>query len=317
MSPPSPVVVLAGGLSHEREVSLRSGRRVSDALGKAGVEAIVRDVDATLLGWLSSERPACVVPLLHGAVGEDGGLREILELAGVPYVGSPAAASRVAFDKPIAKEVVAGAGVRTPDSVALEADTFREIGATDVMEAVVNRLGLPLAVKPARGGSALGFSAVRTYEELPTAMVGCFAYGEVALIEQFVAGVEIATAVIEGDVGPAALPCVEIRPDGGIYDYTARYTAGATEFFVPARLDAAVAAECARVAVVVHESLRLRDFSRSDLIVDAEGTPWFLEVNVAPGMTETSLVPLAVDAAGRDLGQVLAGLVTRAIARAS
>jgi D-alanine-D-alanine ligase len=311
------VVVLAGGLSHERDVSVRSGRRVAEALHSAGLDATVRDVDPGLLSWLHEERPDCVVPLLHGESGEDGALREILELAGVPYVGSGSAASRVAFDKPIAKEVVAGSGIRTPASVTLPADAFREIGAPLVMDAVVSRLGLPLAVKPARGGSALGFSAVRTAEEFPAAMVACLAYGDVALIEQLVTGTEVAVGVIETTSGPQALPVVEICPDGGIYDYTARYTAGATEFIVPARLSNQAAVECADAAVTVHRALRLRDFSRSDLMVDADGTVWFLEANVAPGMTETSLVPLAIEAAGHDLGGVVSDLVRRAILRAN
>jgi len=309
------VVVLAGGLSHERDVSLRSGRRVAEALESAGVESSVRDVDAGLLDWLRRERPDCVVPLLHGDAGEDGALQEVLDLAAVPYVGAAAAAARVAFDKPIAKHVVAAAGLRTPASAALPADTFREVGAAAVMAAVVDRLGLPLAVKPARGGSALGFGVVRDADDLPSAMVSCFSYGPVALVEQYVEGVEVAVPVFDVDDRATAFPAVEIRPDGGVYDYTARYTAGATEFVVPAALDDAVAAECARVAETAHLSLGLRDLSRSDLIVDADQQVWFLEVNVSPGMTETSLVPLSVEAAGLDLGKVFAELCVRAAGR--
>src|SRR4051794_3589713 len=296
------VVVLAGGLSHERDVSLRSGRRLCEALESAGVEAAVRDVDAGLMEWLSRERPDCVVPLLHGEDGEDGALQELLALAGAAFVGAAPAAARVAFDKPIAKQVVSGAGLRTPASAALPADTFREVGAAAVMAALVERLGLPLAVKPARGGSALGFSVVRSADDLPTAMVRCFSYGPVALVERYIEGVEVAVPVFDLADGISAFPAVEIRPDGGVYDYTARYTAGATEFVVPAALDDAVAAECARVAELAHTALGLRDLSRSDLVVDAAGAVWFLEVNVSPGMTETSLVPMSVEAAGLDLG---------------
>jgi D-alanine-D-alanine ligase len=312
---PLRVAVLAGGLSHERDVSLRSGRRVAEALTSAGVEVSLRDVDAGLIAQLHRERPDCVIPLLHGETGEDGSLREILELVAVPYVGSPPAAARMAFDKPIAKQVVAGAGVRSPASFALPADTFREMGAAAVMDSLVARLGLPLVVKPGRGGSALGVSVVRRAEELPAAMVSCFSYGPVALVEKCVTGTEVAVGVLEDPSGPHALPAVEIRPDGGVYDYTARYTAGSTEFFVPARLDPKTAADCARVAEQAHRSLGLRDLSRSDLIVDSEGTVWFLEVNVAPGMTETSLVPLSVEAAGLDLGAALADLARAAALR--
>jgi len=288
------VVVLAGGLSHERDVSLRSGRRVAEAMTAVGVEATVRDLDSELMPWLQRERPDCVVPLLHGEVGEDGALREILELAATPYVGSTPAAARLAFDKPIAKQVVSKAGIRTPASVTLPADTFREVGAAAVMSALVERLGLPLFVKPAQGGSALGCTAVRTADALPAAMVSCFAYGQVALVEQMVVGVELSVPVVGSTDSAEALPAVEIRPDGGVYDYTARYTAGATEFVVPADVSEPVALRCAQVAVTSHQALGLRDLSRTDLIVDADDEVWFLEVNVAPGMTETSLVPLSV-----------------------
>ncbi|HEY0774345.1 MAG TPA: D-alanine--D-alanine ligase [Nocardioidaceae bacterium] len=311
------VVVLAGGLSHERDVSLRSGRRVAEALRDAGVEVDERDVDATLLPSLRSDVPACVVPLLHGETGEDGAIREVLELVGVPYVGSPPNACRAAFDKPVAKAIVARHGLNTPDSVALPHETFRELGAAAVMEAIVATVGLPLIVKPAKGGSALGCTVVREADGLPGAMVNAFAYGDTALVERLVVGQEVAVPVIDTGDGPQALPIVSIHPDGGVYDYTARYTAGSTEFVVPAKLDDALAAECARVAVLAHEALGLRDLSRSDLMIDADGTVWFLEVNVAPGMTETSTVPLSLQAAGLDLGGVMESLVRAAAARSA
>lgn len=309
------VVVLAGGLSHERDVSLRSGRRVSEALRGSGVDVEERDVDATLLAALRSDRPACVFPLLHGETGEDGALREVLELLGLPYVGSRPDASRIAFDKPVAKTLVSRAGLSTPHGVTLPHETFREVGAAAMMEALVASLGLPLVVKPVRSGSALGCSVVRDVSDLPGAMVGCFAYGPVALVERFVAGTEVSVPVVDTGAGPRALPAVEIRPDGGFYDYSARYTAGSTEFVVPAKLSDDVARACAAVAVTAHATLGLRDFSRSDLIVDDSGEVWFLEVNVAPGMTETSLVPLSIEAEGLDLGDVCADLVRAAVAR--
>ena len=311
------IVVLAGGLSHERDVSLRSGRRVAEALRSAGVEVDERDVDATLLPSLRADPPTCVVPLLHGETGEDGALREVFELLGVPYVGSPPVACRAAFDKPVAKAAVARAGLRTPPSVALPHETFRELGAAAVMDAIVASIGLPLMVKPAKSGSALGCTLVRDAVDLPGAMVNAFAYGETALVERFIEGDEVAVPVIDTGDGPEALPVVSIRPDGGVYDYTARYTAGSTEFVVPAKLPDELAAECARVALVAHETLGLRDLSRSDLMIDADGVVWFLEVNVAPGLTETSTVPLAVQAAGLDLGELVETLVRTAVARSA
>ncbi|MGZ8736134.1 MAG: D-alanine--D-alanine ligase family protein [Nocardioides sp.] len=309
------VVVLAGGLSHERDVSLRSGRRVAEVLRDAGVEVEERDADAALLPALRSSPPDCVIPLLHGETGEDGALREVLELIGVPYVGSRPDACRVAFDKPVAKTVVARAGLHTPQAVSLPHETFRELGAVAVMDALIASLGLPLIVKPTRGGSALGCSVVPDAEALPSAMVDAFAYGDTALVEQLVLGTEVAVPVVDTGDGPRALPAVAIQPDGGVYDYTARYTAGSTEFVVPAKLSDDVAAEVARVAVAAHEALGLRDLSRSDLIVGADGTIWFLEVNVAPGLTETSTVPLSVQAAGLDLGTLVADLVRGAVER--
>jgi D-alanine-D-alanine ligase len=309
------VVVLAGGLSPERDVSIRSGRRVAEALRGTGAEVAVLDVDAGLLPALEADPPACVVPLLHGAPGEDGAIRDVLESLRLAYVGSVPAACRRAFDKPVSSALVRDAGVHVPDSVALPHATFRELGAAVVLDAVVARMGLPLMVKPTRGGSSLGCTVVRSAADLPAAMVAAFAYGDTALIEGFVVGTEVAVSGVDDGTGARALPIVEVVPDEGFYDYGARYTAGATEFFAPARVADDLLAACADVALRVHATLGLRDWSRSDLILDSAGVPWFLEVNVAPGMTETSTFPQAVAAAGLDLGQVAAGLVERAIAR--
>jgi D-alanine-D-alanine ligase len=309
------VVVLAGGLSYEREVSLRSGRRVADALRALDVDVELRDADATLLSALGADPPDAAFPLLHGAAGEDGAIRDVLELAGIPYVGATPDACRIAWDKPTAKAVARAAGLRTPDSVALPKEIFHDLGATAVLDRIVARLGLPLFVKPNRGGSALGAGLVRDAAELPAAMVGCFAYGDTALIERFISGTEVAVSVIESAHGPAALPAVEIVPADGRYDYAARYESGATEFITPARLDTSTASAAAEVAVTAHRALGLRDLSRTDLIVDSTGIVHFLEVNVAPGMTETSLLPTALAAAGLDLGTVSRDLLTRAVSR--
>jgi D-alanine-D-alanine ligase len=308
-------LVLAGGLSHERDVSLRSGRRVLDALRGAGIDADLRDADAGLLHVLADSAPDAVLVALHGGAGEDGALREVLELAGVPYVGSTPDACRMAWDKPTAKALAARAGLNTPAAAVLPHATFRELGAGAVIDRLVEHLGLPLMVKPARGGSALGATAVRTADQLPAAMVTCFSYGEAALVEELVEGTEVAVTVLDTGDGPRALPAVEIRPLSGVYDYAARYSAGATEFFAPARLDEAAAAEVARVALAAHDALGLRDLSRVDLVVASDGTVQMLEVNVSPGMTETSLLPMAVDAAGLSFGEVLQALLEQAAAR--
>ncbi|WP_326646218.1 D-alanine--D-alanine ligase [Streptosporangium sp. NBC_01755] len=309
------VLVLAGGLSYEREVSLRSGRRVSEVLRGAGISVETRDTDASLVPSVLADPPDAVFVTLHGGAGEDGAIRTVLELLSVPYVGAGPDACRVAYDKPTAKTVVRSFGLRTPESVTLPKETFHDLGASAVLARIVERLGLPLFVKPSRGGSALGASIVRSAEELPAAMVGCFAYGDTALIERCVDGVEVAVSVVDLGNGPVALPPVEIVPNEGVYDYAARYTAGHTEFFAPARLSPEVSAACAEMAVTAHTALGLRDISRTDLIVDADGLPHFLEVNVAPGMTETSLLPMAAEAAGDDLGTLCRILLEQAAAR--
>jgi len=306
------VLVLAGGLSHERDVSLRSGRRVAEALRDAGCAVLERDVDAALIDTLVGGGIDVVWPLLHGASGEDGAVRDVFELLGVPYVGSAPAPCRTAWDKSVAASVARAAGLATPEAVALPHGTFRELGAQAVLAAITERMGLPLVVKPARGGSALGVNVVRTANELPRAMVECFAYGDVALVQRYVAGVEVAVTVLDLEGGPRALLAVEIVPDGGFYGYDARYVAGSTEFFCPARLTDGAADAAAAAALTAHRAFGLRHLSRTDLIVDADGRPWFLEVNVAPGMTETSLLPQAAEAAGEDLSRLYRALVEQA-----
>jgi D-alanine-D-alanine ligase len=302
------VVVLAGGLSHERDVSLRSGRRVAEALRATGAEVLVHDVDADLVPTLRDLAPDLVWPLLHGATGEDGSVRDVLALLGTPVLGTGPRESRIAWSKPIAKTVVSHAGLATPDFVTLPQTLFRELGAHRILDALVARLGLPLAVKPDRGGSALGVTLVTAGEELPAAMVECFAYSDTALVERAVTGTEVAVSVLDVGPGPFALPAVEIVTDGP-YDYDARYNPGRTEYFVPARLPDEVAARAADAALAAHRALGLSRLSRTDLVVDADGTPWFLEVNVAPGMTETSLLPQAAEAAGYELGPLYRSLV--------
>jgi D-alanine-D-alanine ligase len=311
------ILILAGGLSPEREVSLRSGDRIRDALREAGVDADAVDADAALIPLLGSDPPTAVFPAIHGQDGEDGAIREVLGLLGVPYVGSTAHACRLAFDKPVAKSLVAAAGLATPESVTLPRETFHDLGAAAVLERIVARLGLPLFVKPARGGSALGAGPVRTAGELPAAMISCFAYGDTALVERFAAGTEVAVGVIDLGDGPRPLPAVEIVPSGGWFDYAARYTAGRTEYFAPARLTDSAARSVAAAAVTAHTALGLRDLSRSDLIVDPSGEVWFLEANVAPGMTDTSTLPMALEAAGLDFGVLCRDLLLHAAARES
>lgn len=317
MSTELTAAIIAGGLAFEREVSLRSGRRIADALKHAGYVVPILDTDGTLITRLNQSRPDAIFVALHGETGEDGSLRSVLDLLDVPYVGAAAQACRIAWDKPNAKAAIRAAGMATPDWVALPESTFRELGAQLVLERIVARLGLPLMVKPAQGGSALGAQRVDNVADLPAAMVGCFAYGETALIEQYVDGVELAISVVDRADRPQALPAVEIEPTSGVFDYTARYTAGTTTYHTPARLDQDLLTRAAHLAERAHQVLGLRDLSRTDAIVTPDGEPYFLEVNVSPGMTETSLFPMAIAAAGLDLGETCVGLLRRAAQRSA
>jgi D-alanine-D-alanine ligase len=316
MSDIGPVLILAGGLSPEREVSLRSGSRLQALLRNVGVEADIADADAALIPALEAYTPAVVFPVLHGAGGEDGSLQQILTLFGIPYVGATPAACRIAFDKPMAKAIAAAAGVATPPSVTLPNEVFHSLGGAAVLGQIVTALGLPLFVKPARGGSAFGATHVRHAGDLPAAMIDCFEYCRTALIERYVAGTEISVSVIDSGNGPCALPAVEICPRSGSYDYAARYTAGHTEFHTPARLPRTVMAAAAAAAVTLHRALGLRDLSRTDLIVSGDQV-FFLEANVMPGLTETSTLPMAVASAGLDLGAVFRDLLVQAADRGS
>jgi D-alanine-D-alanine ligase len=309
------VVVLAGGLTHEREVSLRSGSRLTEALRRQGLEVTVRDADAALLPWLAEAKPDAAIIALHGGRGENGAVQGILELATVPYLGTRSHDCRLSWDKPTAKTLVKRSGFHTPNWITLAHNTFRDLGASALIEALIGHLGLPLMLKPHQGGSALGASVVRDASEVPGALVQAFAYGEVVLVEQFVEGVELAITVVEGIEGPRALPAVEIVPESGVFDYESRYTAGLTTYYTPARLTPESAAAAAELAVGAHRALGLQDISRTDAIVDADGHVQFLEVNVSPGLTETSMLPMSVEAAGEDLGRVYAQLVERVIAR--
>ncbi len=307
------IQVLAGGISHEREISLKSGRRVADALAEAGATVIIREPDANLLKNIKKDKPDVIWPTLHGASGEDGALRDILATVGVPFVGATADSARLAWDKSVAKILIQRAGIQTPPSVTLPKETFRELDATGVLKAVTQSLALPVVVKPARSGSAHGVTLVRKQEQLSRAMIDAYVYCDVAIIEKLVEGTELAVSVIDLGAGPMALPAVEIEPIAGQYGYQERYTAGETNYYVPARLSKSATEKAHKMAIAAHEALGLRHLSRIDMIVDKKGTPWFLEANVLPGLTETSLLPQAVHASGYTLGQVYYSLAEAAL----
>jgi D-alanine-D-alanine ligase len=307
------IVVLAGGISHERDISLKSGRRVADALIEKGAQVVMREPDHELLENLKKDKPDVIWPVLHGASGEDGALRDILALTGIPFVGAKAAGAKLAWDKSIAKILVQKDGIQTPSSITLPRETFKELGADSVLKLVAKSMTLPVVVKPARSGSAQGVTIVKKQDQMNQAMIDAYVYCDVAIIEDFVAGTELAVGVIDLGAGPIALPAVEIKPRSGHFGFEERYIAGETDYFVPARLTKAVAAKAAKMAVAAHEALGLRHLSRVDMIVDAKGVQWFLEANVLPGLTETSLLPQAILAEGSSLGDVYYSLAQAAV----
>jgi D-alanine-D-alanine ligase len=304
------VAVLAGGLSLEREVSLRSGRRVAEALADRGHHVTRLDLDDALVRTLAEGSFDVAFLALHGKAGEDGTIQGLLDLLGIPYTGPGPTASALAWDKAVCKGLWSRAGLETPDWVALSTEAVRTMGAAGALDRVVDRLGLPLVVKPAQGGAAMGVRRVDRAEDIPAALVASYSYHDVVFVERFVAGTEVAVSVVDGD----ALPAVEIVPKEGTYDFSARYTHGATEFFVPARLEERVLERCAELVVEAYRQVGCRRVTRADLVVDHDGRPWLLELDTCPGMTETSLLPLAAQAQGWEFGELcerLAELVTR------
>ena len=242
-------------------------------------------------------------------------MRDVVQMLGLRLLGTGPRESRIAWSKPIAKTVAARAGFATPDFVTLPQSLFRELGARQVLDAIVGTLGLPVVVKPSRGGSALGVTLVTSADALPQAMVDCFAYSDTALVERAVIGTEVAVSVVDTGDGPFALPAVEIVTDGP-YDFDARYNPGPHRVLhACSPVSRAGAGRSLTSPSPRTCAFGLDGLSRTDLIVDADGTPWFLEVNVAPGMTETSLLPQAAEAAGLSLGDLYRALVEAALRR--
>ena len=311
------VAVIAGGLSSEREVSVRSGRRALYALAEAGVDAVLYDADESLLERFCADKIDAVYIAVHGASGEDGSLQTALQLLGIPYVGSPPEACHLAWDKAVAKELMARAGLATPAWVAFSARSFRELSPTRIVGALVDKLGLPVVVKPATSGSTLGMSLVERADDLPAALVRCFTYGNLAVIERYIPGLTIETVVVEDDGVPTALPPAAFtNPGVSPFSFEARYSADLISIALPAPLPAEALEAASAAAVLTHKVLGLRDMSRTDLIVDEAGKPWFLEAAISPGLTETSVLPMAAAEAGRPLGTLLADLLRAALRRA-
>jgi len=288
------VAVLKGGRSLERGVSLRSAARVEDALERLGHEVVAIDAGGGLVERLAADRPDAAFVAMHGPGGEDGTVQELLEILGIPFTGPGVAACARCMDKVLAKHELRDAGVPTPDWFAFNETAFRELGAADALEDLEERLGFPLVVKPSRGGSALGVKFAASRTEVPAALVSAFSYDDRVLLERFAEGRELAVSV----VGAEPLPVVEAIPSGGDrYDFEARYEIGRTEFACPAELGDEDAGAVTNGALAAYRALGCSGFSRVDLILTADG-PQVLEVNAIPGLTDTSLLPQAAEAAG-------------------
>ncbi len=307
----SRVAVLKGGRSLEREVSLRSGGRVEDALERLGHAVLPVDVGADLVVRLREERPDVAFIALHGRDGEDGTVQELLEAVGIPYTGSGVSACVRSADKVLAKRELRAAGIPTPDFFAFTAAAFEGLGAADALPEIEDRLAFPIVIKPASGGSALGVRIARSPEEVPGALVAAFSYDAKVLLERHVRGRELAVSVLDGE----PLPLVEAIPSRDVaegpsaqppigaaeppYDFEARYEIGTTTFVCPADLPATATQRAREVAVATWRALGLAGFARVDLLLEeATGELHVLEANAVPGLTETSLLPQAAEAAG-------------------
>jgi D-alanine-D-alanine ligase len=289
------VAILAGGRSPEREVSLRSGHRVASALQARGHHARLLDpAEGPFVENVSTATVSACYIALHGKDGEDGTVQRVLDTIGIAYTGSTPLACQVAFDKVLAKETLDAAGVRTPPWAAIQATALRDLAGGPALHLVVDRLGLPLVVKPSRAGSAMGLTFVERESDLPSAVMNALSFSDAAIVERRVDGPEVAAGTLSAE----PLPLVEIVPKSGVFDYAARYTPGATEYYAPARLDPEVTAAAQAAAARAFEVLGVRDVGRADVMIDVDGVPWIVDVNVSPGMTDTSLLPMAAQAAG-------------------
>ena len=294
------VAVLKGGRSLERQVSLRSGARVQDALERLGHEPIPIDVGSDLVAQLTTQRPDVAFVALHGSDGEDGTVQELLEVVGIPHTGSGISACIRASDKVLAKHAMRDRGIPTPDFYAFNETALGALGAAQALPAIEDRLEFPIVVKPARQGSALGIKFARTAADVPTALVAAFSYDRKVLLERYVAGRELAVSILEQDGTPVVLPIVEAVPEQeDFYDFEARYEIGRTRFVCPAELDDAVASRAGEIALETYALLGCSGFARVDLMLETATTELYvLEANPIPGLTETSLLPLAAEAGG-------------------
>jgi D-alanine-D-alanine ligase len=308
------VALLQGGRSLERQVSLRSGARVEDALGRLGHETVAIDVGLDLIPRLRRARPDVAFIAMHGRDGEDGTVQELLEIIGIPYTGSGVLACVRATDKVLAKHLMNEAEIPTPDFFAFNETAFRELGAAQALQAIEERLEFPIVVKPSSQGSALGIRFARSPADVPAALVSAFSYDSKVLLERHVDGRDLAVSILDGE----PLPVVEAVPEGEpFYDFEARYEIGRTRFTCPADLPAGMTEEAQELALATYRLLGCSAFARVDLMLGADGALTVLEVNPIPGLTETSLLPQAAEAAGISFDALVERILELALERSA
>ena len=307
------LVVLRGGHSMERDVSLTTGRRVAHALERLGYQVRSLDVEESTTDKLMEIEPDAAFICLHGVGGEDGTVQALLETLGIPYTGSGPLSSIRCMDKDYAKRAMFAAGVPTPPFRTFLRRAMHEMGAAAALESATRTTGYPLVVKPAREGSGLGLTKVEEPGTLLEAVYEAFGYDGKILLERWVTGTEITVPILEpAGEGPRVLNLVEVRPRGGSYDYDAKYTPGATDFAIPAEIPAETAARAEETALAAYRALGCSGFGRVDMILEDE-TPWVLDVKTIPGFTETSTLPLAAEAAGISFEELVETILDAAL----
>lgn len=305
------IAVLRGGKSAEREVSLRSGAQVAKALQARGHDVSEVDLDASTWDTLRDGGFECVFNALHGRLGEDGTVQGMLELLGMPYTGSGVLASALCMDKARAGMFLAGAGLHVPEFEELE---VKEGVAADVVERLVSTYGLPMVVKPVREGSTIGLTIARDADDVASGLALAGRYDRRVLVQRFARGTEITVGVL-ATPELQVLPTLEIVSENPVYDFDAKYTAGRSHHIIPARISEAARESASSASAKAFSELGCSGMARVDIIVDAEGTPWILEVNTVPGLTEVSLLPDAARAAGIEFDALCQRLVDHAVGR--
>jgi D-alanine-D-alanine ligase len=314
---PAQAIVAMGGRSLEREISLRSGHRVERVLRTLGYSVQALDVDGDFIDRVLAEAPRFVFVAMHGRGGEDGTLQDLLETLAVPYTGSDPLASALCMDKMLFKRLLRLHDIPTPAFHSFNETAFRELGGARTFPKLLEELSLPVVVKPVAQGSAIGIKFVTSAEQLPSAILGAFGYGDRVLVEQRVLGRELAVTVLDApgsEHGPRALPVVELFTPESFYSYEAHYTIGQLRMEVPAQLSEKVRARVEQVALESYALMGCRDFARVDLILDEHEVPQVLEINTIPGLTETGITTAAAEAAGMSFAELVEAIVARVVA---